>query len=455
MTAKKSSKHFWKLGKEEFNTQYFDVTKKGELMLKEGNYQYNIHELVKKYGTSLEIVFPFIIERRVRDLIDIFNAYIKLNDYRGRFFYHYPMKVNQTKEFVLPLISEGANLETSSANELWIVKRLWEQEKFNSKIRVLCNGPKTEKYLKLIEELDSRGLTITPIIEEEQEMQFFKKYKGEVGVRVDLDIKTHSHWDKRHKHFGFQEDELARWGKIRNLAVVGYHISSQMERLDDLIGPVRRAIKLYAKMREKNPQLDTINIGGGGAVVYEKKRPLYSSKAAANRIVKVFKQECLRLKVREPNIICEWGRFVTAPAQITIFKVLSEKVVQNGATKKWYIVDGSFISDLPDTWSIHQKWQIIPVNNLDSRRLRSVWLAGSSCDSDDKYTAGGEYILLPRLEEGEDLFVAVLDTGAYQDSLANHHCLLSSPAKLVAQDGEIKMARKRETPEEIGKLFGW
>ncbi len=74
MTAKKSFKHFWKLGKEEFNTQYFDVTKKGELMLKEGNYQYNIHELVKKYGTTLEIVFPFIIERRVRDLIDIFNA---------------------------------------------------------------------------------------------------------------------------------------------------------------------------------------------------------------------------------------------------------------------------------------------------------------------------------------------------------------------------------------------
>jgi arginine decarboxylase len=453
--AKKPVKYFWKLGKEEFNTQYFDVTKKGELMLKEGNYQYNIHELVKKYGTTLEIVFPFIIERRIRDLIDIFTAYMKLNDYRGKFFYHYPMKVNQTKEFVLPMISEGANLETSSANELWIVKRLWEQEKFNAKIRVLCNGPKTQKYLSLIEELDSRGLIITPIIEEESEMEFFRKYKGEVGIRVDLDIKTNSHWDKRHKHFGFQEDELLRLGKIRNLAVLSYHISSQMTRLDDIVGPVRRAVKLYAKMRTKNPQLDTINIGGGGAVIYEKKRPLYNSKSAANRIVKAFKQECARRQVREPNIICEWGRFVVAPAQITIFKVLNEKVVQNGATKKWYIVDGSFISNLPDTWSIHQKWQVVPVNNLDSRRLRSVWLAGSSCDSDDKYTAGGEYILLPRLEEGEDQYIAILDTGAYQDSLANHHCLLSSPAKLVAQDGEIKVARKRETPEEIGKMFGW
>ena len=49
----------------------------------------------------------------------------------------------------------------------------------------------------------------------------------------------------------------------------------------------------------------------------------------------------------------------------------------------------------------------------------------------------------------------ILDTGAYQDPLASHHCLLSSPAKLVAQNGEIKVVRKREQPDEVGKLFGW
>jgi len=108
-----------------------------------------------------------------------------------------------------------------------------------------------------------------------------------------------------------------------------------------------------------------------------------------------------------------------------------------------------------DTWAIKQKWHVIPVNNMRQTKLARVWLAGSSCDSDDKYTAGGGYILMPKIEEGEDQYIAVLDTGAYQDSLASHHCLLSSPAKIIAQDGEIKLARKRETPEELGKLFGW
>lgn len=452
---KKNLKGFWKLGKEEFNTQYFDITPKGELSLKEGHYQHNLHQLVRKYGSPLEIVFPFIVEQRVRKLIDTFNAYMKLNDYKGKFFYHYPMKVNQNREFVLPLLSEGANLETSSANELWIVKRLWEQEKFNPKIRVLCNGPKTSRYLTLIDELDKRGLIITPIIEEEQELAFFKKYRGEVGLRVNLNVKVKSHWDKHFNHFGFSEDEILKLGKVRNLAVLSYHISSQIEKMDGLTAPLRRLIKLYAAMREKNPQLDTVNIGGGGAVPYEKKK-MYTGKAAAQWIVKTLKAECARLGVREPNLICEWGRYVAAPAQVTIFKVLSEKSLGGGSRKKWYTIDGSFINDLPDTWAIHQKWHITPVNNMDSRKLQQVWLSGSSCDSDDRYTASGGYLLMPRLDEDEDdQYLAVYDTGAYQDPLASHHCLLSSPAKIIVQDGDIKLARKRETPEEIGKQFGW
>ena len=113
------------------------------------------------------------------------------------------------------------------------------------------------------------------------------------------------------------------------------------------------------------------------------------------------------------------------------------------------------MNDLLDTWAIHQKWHVVPVNNANTTALKSVWLAGSSCDSDDKYTAGGSYVLMPKLKEEEIQYLAILDSGAYQDALASHHCLLSSPAKLVAQDGNIKIVRKREAPDTIGRLFGW
>jgi len=452
---KNGFRKFWRLGSEEFNTQQFDISPDGELIVREGNYQYNVFDIVKKYGTSTEIVFPTVIENRVRDLIETFNAYIKVLGYKGKFYYHYAMKVNQNKEFVLPAVAEGANLDVASANELFLVKRMIEQDKFNNKIRVICNGPKTPKYMELIEELKGKGLIVIPIIEDMVEMDRMSKFKGEVGIRVNLNVKVDSHWDKKYNRYGFTEAEILSLGKIRNLSVLHYHISSQIEKIDGMVKPLKRAIELYAKMREKNPGLDTLDIGGGAGIPYEKKKHFYSGKALIQQLVKAAKTTCDKLGVRHPNLIVEWGRYVAAPAQMTIYKILAEKTVDNKGKNKWYVIDGSFMNDLIDTWAIHQKWHVIPVNNMATRKLEKVWLAGSSCDSDDKYTAGGGYILLPRLGDTEELYIALLDTGAYQDSLASHHCLLSSPAKLIAQNGEIKIARRRENPEEVGKMFGW
>ncbi len=440
---------------EEFNTGNFDIGQDGELIVREGHFQYNIYDIIKKYGSPTEIVFPTIIENRVRDLIETFNAYIKILGYKGRFFYHYAMKANQTKQFVLPAVAEGANLDVASANELFLVKRMIEQDKFNAKIRVICNGPKTEKYISLIEELKGKGLIVIPIIEDHNELERLKKFKGEVGIRVNLDIKVQAHWDKKFNRFGFSEEELRKIGKVRNLSTLHYHISKQITTIEGLTKPLKRAIALFAEMKVKNPNLDTLNIGGGAGVPFEKRKHFYTGKSLISQLVKTAKKECDKLGIKHPNLIAEWGSYVAAPAQITIYKIIAEKNVSDKNHKKWYVIDGSFMNDLLDTWAIHQKWHVTPVNYMNARKLQPVWFAGSSCDSDDKYTAGGEYIMMPRLEDSDELYVAFFDTGAYQDALASHHCLLSSPAKLIAQNGEIQLARKRESAEEVGKQFGW
>ena len=449
----KNWRKFWKLGVDEWNTQFFDVNKDGDLTATEGHHIYNLNDLAHKYGTPLTVVFPFIIEDRLKDLIGYFQAYMKIYGYKGKFFYHYPMKVNQNKEFILSLLSEGANLEATSANELWLVKKLWEGEKFNSKIRVLCNGPKTDQYLDLVEELRAKGMNIVPIIESLDEVERFSKYKGDIGVRVDLNIKTDSHWDKKFDRFGLPEKDALNLNKMKNLKVMHYHMGSQIKTQKSIFEGVKYGFGIYAQLQKIHPTLDTLDIGGGFGVPYEKKK-FYTAKGVSSKIIKILKNLADKAGIRHPNLVIEWGQYIVAPAEITIYKVLSEKIIPKANAKAWYITDGSFINDLKDTWAIHQKWHAIPANNMHNA-LKPVWLAGSTCDSDDKYTAGGNYILLPKLHENQDQFVAVFDTGAYQDGLASHHCLLSAPLKIVAQDGMIKVARKRETAESIGKLFGW
>jgi arginine decarboxylase len=309
--------------------------------------------------------------------------------------------------------------------------------------------------MSLVEELRGKGLIVVPIIEDYNELERMQKFKGEVGIRVNLDIKVQAHWDKKFNRFGFTEDTGIKNSTGRNLSTMHYHISKQIESIDGFTKPLKRALALFAKMKEKNPGLDTLDLGGGAGIPFEKKKKFYTGKSLINQIVKTAKKECDKLGLKHPNLIAEWGSYVAAPAQITIYKVLAAKEVGNKGKAKWYVVDGSFMNDLLDTWAIRQKWHVTPVNYMTARKLEPVWFAGSSCDSDDKYTAGGEYIMLPRLSDCDELYVAFFDTGAYQDALASHHCLLSSPAKLIAQNGEIKVARRREAPEEVGKLFGW
>lgn len=453
----KNFKKFWKLGKKEFNTQYFDLSKEGELVIYEGNYRYNINELAEKFGTPLRIVLPYIIEQRVEDLMDLFDDVIREYKYKGQFYYHYPMKVNQSREFVLPIISEGSNIETTSANELWVVKRLWQQNRFNSRIKVICNGPKTEQYLTLIAELKSNGLDIVPIIEDMTELEALKKYRGQVGIRVDLGLKVESYWDKKVERFGLSADEILALGKIKNLTTLHFHVGSEIQKKADIFAPIKKAMELFVKLKKENHSLDTLDIGGGFPGNYHGKK-LYSVTGVVRHIIRYMDKFCRVHEIPPPNIICEWGAYVVAPAQITVFSVLTEKKIPKATAKNWYIIDGSFQTHLLDTWAIHRQWHVVPVNNANNKKLTRTWLAGLSCDSDDKYTAGGSYILLPRLEDlenGNKQFVAFLDSGSYQDGFTNHHCLNPAPAKIVCQNGDVRLVRKRETPEETGKLFGW
>lgn len=453
---KKLKKH-WKLGRKEFNTDHFDINGDGELVIREGNYQYNVFDLARKFGGSMEVFMPFVLEERLTKLMEAFQINIKHFGYKGKFTYHYPMKVNQNREFVLPLVSEGAHLEVSSPNELWLVKKLWTNENFNAKIRVLCNGPKTPTYINLINQLRDNGLGITPIIEDIEELRSLKDFKGELGIRINLMSKVKSHWDKHVDRFGLTSQEIIDLGKIRNLKILHYHIGSQIEREADVITVLKEAFRTYVELRKINPSLDTIDIGGGFAVPYEKK-PMYSVESASKKIIKTLTDMCTAAQIPHPNLIVEWGRYITAPAQFSVFKVVASKDIPKATAKKWYVIDGSFMTDLLDTWSIHQKWHLIPVNRLNADKKHRVWLAGLSCDSDDKYTASDGYVLLPRVEDldpGEDLYIAIFDTGAYQDAFAMHHCLLSSPVKIVLQNGIVSIARKRESPEDVGKLFGW
>jgi len=455
-----TSKKLWKLGVNDFNTQYFDFNKEGDLIIKEGHNIYNVRYLAEKFGTSLEILMPFVIEERLEDFLDLTAILSKKVGYKGKFFYHYPLKVNQNKEIVMAIVGEGAHLETSSYNELWLVKKMLDQENFHPNIRILCSGPKTNEYINLIDDLQHRGVKIFPLIEGPNELKFLQYSKYNVGIRLDMPIKTSSYWNKPIDRFGFSAKSILKMGSFKNLKTLHYHIGSQIEKLSDVLVPVKYALDVYFKLKEKNPSLDTLDIGGGMPIPYTRTKG-YPVNKLMEKILILIKKEAEKRGVAHPNLICEWGRYIVAPAQITVFKIIDTKAIlhKKSPAKKWYVIDGSFMNDLLDTWAIGQKWAISPVNNKRDGDLSEVWLAGSSCDSDDVYTGKNGVVSLPDYDsnngDGKPMYIVVYDTGAYQDSLSAQHCMLSSPMKIIVENGHVVVARKRESPDDVGKDFGW
>ena len=179
---------------------------------------------------------------------------------------------------------------------------------------------KQKKYINLIEELKNKGLIVNPIIEDYYELKGCKNSRGEVGIRVNLDIKVQAHWDKNLIATVLPKKNCWKSAKLGGLSTLHYHISKQIETIDGFTKPIKRALALFAKMKEKNPSLDTLDIGGGAGVPLEKKKHFYSGKSLIQQIIKTAKKESDKLGIKHPNLIVEWEAMLPRQRKLLYIK---------------------------------------------------------------------------------------------------------------------------------------
>jgi arginine decarboxylase len=65
------------------------------------------------------------------------------------------------------------------------------------------------------------------------------------------------------------------------------------------------------------------------------------------------------------------------------------------------MIDGSFITQLPDSWGLNQKYIMLAVNNWDEA-YQGISLGGLTCDSMDYYNSEAHQfnIYLKRIDRG-------------------------------------------------------
>ena len=169
--------------------------------------------------------------------------------------------------------------------------------------------------------------------------------------------------------------------------------------------------------------------------------------------------------IQEPDIFTEFGKYTVGESGAVIFEVLEHK--KQSDAEHWYIINNSLMNTIPDSWSILEKFILLPVNKWNKEYQR-VNIGGISCDHSDYYNSDelNQQIHLPKHEndDEEPLYLGFFHTGAYQDAISGYggikHCLIPSP-KLIVIDRDktgnfvSQVYREEQQPEDMLRILGY
>ena len=227
---------------------------------------------------------------------------------------------------------------------------------------------------------------------------------------------------------------------IFELKMLHFFVDSGIKDTLYFWGEFKKALNLYIELKKKNELLDSLNIGGGFPIRnhlgFE-----YDYEYMINEIVQNIQEACSKENIQDPDIFTEFGRYTVGESGAIIFEVLEQK--QQNDTETWYIINNSLMNTIPDAWSIHEKFILLPINKWRNEYMR-VNIGGISCDHSDYYNSEdlNQEVLLPEYgpDEKEPLYLGFFHTGAYQDSISGYggikHCLIPSPKHVIIDRDE-------------------
>lgn len=401
--------------------------------------------LIEKHGTPFRFIYLPKIGAQIKKTRNLFNRAIKNNDYKGKYHFCYCTKCNHFYHVINEALKHKVNLETSSEFDIDLILNLAEKGKINKSRIIVHNGYKTDEYLKKIVQLQelgfSQSLIILDSINEFKRLQKIKtKQVLRIGLRMAINEEAQSAYYT--SRLGIAPAEIIEFFKseIRDnekfeLKMLHFFVDSGIKDTLYYWGEFQKALKLYIELKKESKNLDSFNLGGGFPIRnhlgFE-----YNYEYMINEIITNIKEACTKESVQEPDIFTEFGKYTVGEAGAIIFKVLEQK--QQNDTETWYIINNSLMNTIPDAWSIHEKFILLPINKWNNEYGRAN-IGGISCDHSDYYNSEdlNQEVLLPRYhdKEKEPLYLGFFHTGAYQDSISGYggikHCLIPSPKHVI------------------------
>ena len=393
----------------------------------------NLIELSKKVGSPFYCYSSKILESKYSELTDAFKEEDLL--------VCFSLKANSNQSIIKTFSSLGSGADVVSIGEL---KRALKAKIPPNKIVFSGVGKNTDEIIFAIK---NKILMIN--VESISELKQISTQAANlnmiapISLRVNPDIEAGGNekisTGKKQDKFGISIKEaidvyeLA--SNLDNIEIKGIdvHIGSQINDLEPFEKTFNSIVETITKLKDKNIDIDIIDIGGGIGINYTDEKALNIKDYAA--VVSK------KLGPLNKKIIIEPGRFLTAESGILVTKII---YIKKNESKKFIIVDAAMNDFIrPSLYgSLHNALPII--ENDKERPIESYDVVGPICETGDFFIK--DFKTSQLLER--DL-LAITNVGAYGSVLSSNYNSRPSIAEIIIKDDSYSVIKKRQDIEEM------
>jgi len=461
-------------------TKYFDLIDQtfdfpqNEFHLREDHLFFHgidLMRLIEQYGTPLKFNYLPQISNNIQRAKGWFREAISNLGYSGNYYYSYCTKSNHFSFVLDEVLKNDVHIETSSAFDIDIVRNLYNSGKLTQGKYVICNGYKPQKYIDNIAGLINEGnLNVIPVVDNTQELQdILAKTDRDIKIGIRIASEEEPKFEFYTSRLGIRYREIVPFYKAMlkdnprvEVKMLHFFINTGINDTSYYWNELTKCLRIYSDLKKVCPSLDSLNIGGGFPI---KKSLAFDFDYAymVREILTQVQRVCNDNDIPEPNIFTEFGSFTVGESGGAIFSVLHQK--QQNDREKWNMIDSSFMTNLPDTWAINQRFIMLPINRWNDDYER-VLLGGLTCDSDDYYNSEqhSNAIYLPKYDRNKKLYLGFFNTGAYQETIGGFgglkHCLIPEPKHILIKRDEngklqTELFSEEQTAADYLRILGY
>ena len=402
----------------------------------EGN---NPEKLAQEYGTPLYVYNEKILRNRMDAVAKVITKY----PYTA----NYSVKANTNIHILKLALEEGNNCDAMSVGEIQMLLKAGFP---TDRIFFVPNNVSAEEMQFAID----KGIMTSCDSLAQLELYGSLNKGGKVAVRINPGVGA-GHHEKvvtggKKTKFGISEEFIPQIFEIAakyNLTIAGInqHIGSLFMDPQPYLDAVTNILRIALQFKD----LEFIDFGGGYGIPYhklddEKDFPMEDFKKRLEPILDDF----VAKYGRAPLFKSEPGRFCVAEGSVILGRVHAVKH-NNGKTFAGTDI-GMNVLVRPSMYDSWHDIEVIREGKVVSRdSLMEQTITGNICESGDLLAKDRP---LPEMQRGD--LACVLDTGAYGWSMCSTYNSRPRPAEvLICKDGSVKVIRRRETIEDLMRLF--